>query len=136
MNIFDTWRTELESELADAAVERDAALKEQDEAERAEAGTRAELADAFTAIDTLGRRIDTERGIQEAGAVILRGAPPAIATALTLRLDDLREAARAARTRTIRAGHATDQTTARIADLRRAQVQLDMVAVGDEGVAA
>jgi hypothetical protein len=131
-----TWRTELESELAEAATERDAALLEQSEAERAAAVSCAELAVAEAAIDTLARRIEAEQEIEAQGAVILRGTPPAISPALALRLDDHRIAGRAARTRSIRAGHTVEQANTRIADLRRGLEQLDLLGVADEGAAA
>lgn len=130
MNTFDRWRAEIENDLAAAAAERDAALLEHAEAERAEATIRAELAAAETALHGLGRRIAAEEEIERLGASVLRPAPAGagISVALTLRLDELRAQARVAHTRAVSAGHAVKRADARVADLRLAQQQLDLLA--------
>lgn len=137
MNPFATWRAEIEQDLSAAVADREAALQEQDEAERAEAIIRAELATAETALDNLARRIAAEDEIERLGAVVLRAAPAGsgIATALVLRLDELREQVRTARTRTVSASHAVNRTDARVADLNLARQQLDLLttpATGEE----
>jgi hypothetical protein len=50
--LFARWRREIETELEAAQLARNAALLEQDEAERAEAMVRADLAAAEAAFDT------------------------------------------------------------------------------------
>lgn len=137
MDPFATWREEIERDLAAAVAERDAALLEHAEAERAEAANRAELTFAQTALDTLARRIAAEDEIERLGAVVLRAAPAGsgVAVALVLRLDELREQARGARIRAVSAAHAVDRVDARVADLRLAQQQLDLLtapATGEE----
>lgn len=141
MNPFTSWREEIERDLAAAAAERDAALLEQAEAERAKAAIRAELAAAETALDGLGRRIAEENDLTRWGAAVLRpaAAGSGIATALVFRLDELPEQARSAYTRAVSAGHVVDQANVRIADLRLAQQQLDLLtapATVDDGAAA
>jgi hypothetical protein len=125
--LFARWRREIETELEAAQLARNAALLEQDEAERAEAMVRADLAAAEAAFDTLERRVEVEREIEERGAVLLRASGATIAVELRHRLDELRDQARAACRRTTSAGHAVDQTNRRVADLRLAQQQIGLI---------
>jgi hypothetical protein len=126
--LFASWRTEISVELAEAAVERDAALLEQDEAQRAEAVARADLVEVEAALGALERRIEAEQLVEARSVAVLRAAPAPLAMALRGRLDDLRNVARAAFSRTAAATRTVNQANSRIADLRHGLEQLELIA--------